>query len=99
MSQFKTLVRAWWLDVDAKDGRKESEIVLMLPGNCAGTFLVRRCSDKSVSAVLSVRYDNQQTGDPAVAHYKLKKMDDGGVYFSPKRKFKTVFELLHHYSR
>lgn len=89
----------WWLDVDAKEGRTESEIVLMLPGNRVGTFLVRRCSDKSIYAVLSVRYDHPQTGNPAVAHYKLRKLDDGGVFFSPKRQFRNIFELIRHHSQ
>ncbi|KAK7491957.1 hypothetical protein BaRGS_00016803, partial [Batillaria attramentaria] len=88
----------WFLDVEAKEARGESEILLMLPGNCAGTFLVRRCNDERIPAVLSVRYD-KETGEPAVAHYRMRRMDDGGVYFNTKRTFHNIFDLIAHYSR
>lgn len=89
----------YWLDAEKAEARKESEIVLMLAGNRVGTFLLRRCSDKAVYLVLSVRYDSPQTGDPTVAHYKIRKMDDGGVYISPRRSFTDVFKLIENYSQ
>ncbi|KAK7471876.1 hypothetical protein BaRGS_00035460 [Batillaria attramentaria] len=87
---------SWWLDVDAKNARKESEAALMSLGNCPGTFLFRRCTDDSVPAVLSVLYVKPDTDLPAVGHYKLN-VDDEGVYLTGLTKFHTIFDLIEHY--
>nr|KAG5711811.1 hypothetical protein BaRGS_023575 [Batillaria attramentaria] len=71
--------------------------MLLLPGNRQGTFLVRGAHDGSGLA-LSVRYDDPATGDPSVRHYKVKKMDSGGYFISPKKTFSTLFDLIDHYS-
>lgn len=83
----------WWFDFD----RKESDKMLLLPGNQLGTFLVRESQDK-VSYVLSVRDSDKQNGDPCVKHYRVRKMDSGGFYISPKRIFNSIFEIIDHYS-
>ncbi|KAL8596170.1 hypothetical protein ACOMHN_021210 [Nucella lapillus] len=84
----------WWFDVD----RKEADKLLLLPGNTVGTFLVRESHDKA-SYALSVRDTNPLTGDPSVKHYRVRRTDDGGFYISPRRTFRTIFKIIHFYSK
>ncbi|XP_071119664.1 tyrosine-protein kinase yes-like [Haliotis cracherodii] len=79
----------WWYNCD----RKEADKMLLIPGNKLGTFLVRESTDKS-SHVLSVR-DNV----PSVKHYRMRKLDNGGVYINTKRTFPDVIELIDHYKK
>ena len=56
------------------------------------------CFTDQKSYVLSVRQDNDpQTGDPSVKHYRIKNLDAGGFYISPKKHFDDLFELIEHY--
>ena len=48
------------------------------------------------SYVLSIRDYDQTKGD-CVKHYKMRNMDDGGVYIAARRPFKTIMELVDHY--
>jgi len=83
----------WWFEFD----RKESDKMLLVPGNARGTFLVREATDKS-TYVLSVRDTDKSTGEPCVKHYRIRKMDDEKGYFiSAKKPFKTLFEIIEHY--
>ncbi|KAK3723342.1 hypothetical protein RRG08_059132 [Elysia crispata] len=82
----------WWFEYD----RKESDKMLLLPGNKQGTFLVREATDKS-SYVLSVRDKDKENGDPCVKHYRIRKMDDGGFFISAKRTFHSLFDVINHY--
>ncbi|CAL1528118.1 unnamed protein product [Lymnaea stagnalis] len=82
----------WWFEFD----RKESDKMLLLPGNPQGTFLVREATDKS-SYVLSVRDSDKANGDPCVKHYRIRKMDDGGFFISAKKTFKSLFDVINHY--
>ncbi|XP_076462223.1 tyrosine-protein kinase Yes-like [Babylonia areolata] len=83
----------WWFEFD----RKDSDKMLLLPGNTIGTFLVRESQDKS-SYVLSVRDADKTSGEPCVKHYRVRTMDKGGYYISPKRTFQSIFEVVDHYS-
>ncbi|XP_060082185.1 tyrosine-protein kinase SRK2-like isoform X1 [Ylistrum balloti] len=82
----------WWYNVDRKEGEKQ----LMLPGNATGTFLVRESADKA-SYVLSIRDHDLKTADACVKHYRIRKMDNGGFYISPRRTFKSMLQLIAHY--
>lgn len=83
----------WWFESD----RKEADLVLLLPGNSNGTFLIRHAHDKK-SHVLSVRQDRDpETGDPSVKHYRIKRLDNGGFYISPKKTFADLFDLIDFY--
>ncbi|NP_001191506.1 Src tyrosine kinase 1 [Aplysia californica] len=83
----------WWFEFD----RKESDKMLLLPGNPRGTFLVREATDKS-TYVLSVRDNDKASGEPCVKHYRVRKMDDERGYFiSAKKTFKTLFDVIEHY--
>lgn len=47
---------------------------------------------------MSVRdYDSQQRD--AVKHYKIRTLDNGGFYISPRSTFSTLQELVAHYKR
>ncbi|KAK7099626.1 tyrosine-protein kinase Lyn-like isoform X2 [Littorina saxatilis] len=83
----------WWFE----DDRKEADLMLLLPGNMNGTFLVRGAHDKK-SHVLSVRHEDPQTGDPLVKHYRIRQLDNGGYYISAKKQFEDLFQLIEYYS-
>ncbi|XP_029649911.1 tyrosine-protein kinase SRK2 isoform X1 [Octopus sinensis] len=82
----------WWHDLE----RKDAEIQLLLPGNITGTYLVRLASDRK-SYVLSVRDYDEKLHLPMVKHYRLRTIDNGGYYITPKHLFSDLFELLDHY--
>lgn len=84
----------WWFSCE----RREAELLLLLPGNRQGTFLVRQAHDGS-ALVMSVRFDDPATGDPSVKHYKMKEMDNGGFFISPRTTFSSLVELVEHYTK
>lgn len=45
---------------------------------------------------LSVRDKDTRTGD-AVKHYKIRTLDKGGFYISPRNTFNTLYDLVEHY--
>lgn len=45
---------------------------------------------------LSVRDGDVRTGD-TVKHYKIRMLDNGGFYISPRITFSTLQELVGHY--
>ncbi|XP_018422046.1 PREDICTED: tyrosine-protein kinase Lck isoform X3 [Nanorana parkeri] len=78
-------------------GRKDAERQLLAPGNQQGSFLIRESETNPGSYSLSVRDLDQNHGE-VVKHYKIRNMDDGGFYISPRITFKTIRELVQHYS-
>jgi tRNA A-37 threonylcarbamoyl transferase component Bud32 len=82
----------WWFSID----RREADKQLLLPGNPRGTFLVRASSDKK-SYALSIRDWDVSKNDVIIKHYRIRKMDDGGCYISPKRTFPSIIDLIEHY--
>ncbi|KAM9316647.1 tyrosine-protein kinase FRK [Gastrophryne carolinensis] len=71
--------------------RMEAEKQLLLPGNTMGTFLIRESESEKGDYSLSV-YDGV-----SIKHYRVRKLDNGGFYITPKRKFKDLQELVQHY--
>ena len=53
-------------------------------------------SDKA-SCVLSVRDFDPKSSDACVKHYRIRNLDNGGFYISPKRTFSSVVDLIYHY--
>lgn len=47
---------------------------------------------------LSVRDTSSAHGD-IVKHYRIRSLDGGGYYISPRVTFSSLPELIHHYSR
>lgn len=84
----------WWFSID----RREADKQLLLPGNPRGTFLIRAASDKR-SYALSIRDYDESKADWVIKHYRIRKMDSGGCYISPKRTFDSVLELVEHYNK
>ncbi|XP_078279593.1 proto-oncogene tyrosine-protein kinase LCK-like [Rhinoraja longicauda] len=78
-------------------GRKEGERRLLATGNTYGSYLVRESETTRGSYSLSVRDLDPQHGD-VVKHYKIRSLDTGGYYISPKITFSTLHELIDHYS-
>uniref|UniRef100_H3A142 Tyrosine-protein kinase n=2 Tax=Latimeria chalumnae TaxID=7897 RepID=H3A142_LATCH len=77
--------------------RKDAERLLQTPGNKAGAFLVRESETSKGAYSLSLR-DNDSTHGDVVKHYKIRSLDKGGYYISPKIAFVTIQELVQHYT-
>ncbi|XP_020570205.1 tyrosine-protein kinase Blk [Oryzias latipes] len=78
--------------------RRETERLLLAPGNKPGTFLIRESETSKGSYSLSIRDHDQQQGD-VVKHYKIRCLDKGGFYISPSTTFSSLSELVKYYSR
>jgi len=82
----------WWFPID----RRETDKLLLLQGNPRGTFLVRPSSDLR-SYAMSIRDFDEEKKDITIKHYRIRKMDNGGCYISPKKTFSNMLELIEHY--
>ncbi|XP_062981592.1 tyrosine-protein kinase Blk [Elgaria multicarinata webbii] len=76
--------------------RKETERLLLGPGNAVGSFLIRESETSPDDFSLSIR-DNSSQGD-VVKHYKIRSMDRGGYYICPRAVFPLLHDLVKHYS-
>lgn len=72
--------------------RIEAEKKLLLPDNEHGAFLVRDSESRRNDYSLSVR-----DGD-TVKHYRIRQLDEGGFFISRRTTFRTLQELVEHYS-
>ena len=50
-----------------------------------------------MSYALSVRDYNEMTREVTIKHYRIRKLDRGGVYISPKKSFSDLLQLVDHY--
>lgn len=78
--------------------RKEAERQLLAPGNVLGSFMIRDSETTKGSYSLSVRDYDPQHRD-TVKHYKIRTLDSGGFYISPRSTFNTLQELVAHYKK
>lgn len=78
--------------------RKDAERHLLAPGNVLGSFMIRDSETTKGSYSLSVRDLDPQHRD-AVKHYKIRTLDNGGFYISPRSTFNTLQELVAHYKK
>ncbi|NXL85073.1 LCK kinase, partial [Alectura lathami] len=78
--------------------RKDAERQLLASGNTHGSFLIRESETSKGSYSLSVRDFDQNQGE-TVKHYKIRNMDNGGYYISPRVTFSSLHELVEHYTR
>lgn len=83
----------WYFDVE----RRDAERYLLWVGNKTGTFLVRKSTDVR-SIALSVKDFNPETNESCIKHYKIRRMDNGGVFIAARRPFATMRDLIRHYS-
>ncbi|XP_029330568.1 tyrosine-protein kinase HCK isoform X2 [Mus caroli] len=78
--------------------RKDAERHLLAPGNMLGSFMIRDSETTKGSYSLSVRDFDPQHGD-TVKHYKIRTLDSGGFYISPRSTFNSLQELVLHYKK
>ncbi|XP_069742734.1 proto-oncogene tyrosine-protein kinase LCK-like [Narcine bancroftii] len=78
--------------------RKDAERQLLAPGNKLGTFLIRESETNKGSFSLSVRDCDSKYGD-IVKHYKIRLLDDGGHYITPRITFANLQKLVNYYSK
>ncbi|XP_058144012.1 tyrosine-protein kinase Blk [Dasypus novemcinctus] len=76
--------------------RKDAERQLLAPINKAGSFLVRESETSKGAFSLSVK-DVTAQGE-VVKHYKIRALDGGGCYISPRTAFPSLQALVQHYS-
>uniref|UniRef100_A0A8C3R1F0 Tyrosine-protein kinase n=1 Tax=Cyanoderma ruficeps TaxID=181631 RepID=A0A8C3R1F0_9PASS len=74
--------------------RKDAERQLLASGNTHGSFLIRESETSKGSYSLSVRDLDESQGE-TVKHYKIRNLDSGGFYISPRAPFSSLRELLH----
>ncbi|EMP27210.1 Tyrosine-protein kinase Blk [Chelonia mydas] len=77
--------------------RKDAERLLMAPGNKVGSFLVRESETNKDAFSLSVRDSSSAQGD-IIKHYRIRSLDGGGYYISPRITFSSLHHLVQHYS-
>ncbi|XP_022533366.2 tyrosine-protein kinase Lyn [Astyanax mexicanus] len=78
--------------------RKDAERILLAPANKPGAFLIRKSETTEGCFSMTVR-DVNDSGASVVKHYKIRTLDDGGFYISPRITFKKMDELIKHYQK
>ncbi|XP_033932185.1 tyrosine-protein kinase Blk [Pseudochaenichthys georgianus] len=78
--------------------RRETERMLLAPGNKPGAFLIRESETSRGSFSLSVKDHVPEQGD-VVKHYKIRCLDKGGYYISPSNPFTSLQKLVQYYTR
>ncbi|XP_038655888.1 tyrosine-protein kinase Blk isoform X2 [Scyliorhinus canicula] len=78
--------------------RKDAERQLLSPGNKLGTFLIRESETNKGSFSLSVRDYDSKHGE-IVKHYKIRTLDNGGYYITPRVTFTTLQKLVLYYAK
>lgn len=76
-----------------KTRRIEAEKLLLLPLNEHGAFMIRDSESRQNDYSLSVR-----DGD-TVKHYRIRQLDQGGFYIARRITFRTLPDLVGHYSK
>ncbi|XP_054458089.1 tyrosine-protein kinase Lyn isoform X1 [Anoplopoma fimbria] len=76
--------------------RKDAERQLLAPANKPGSYLIRESETSKGSYSLSIR-DVCTQGTDSVKHYKIRTMDNGGYYISPKISFPDIGGMIKHY--
>ncbi len=73
--------------------RIEAEKKLLLAQNEHGAYLIRDSESRRNDYSLSVK-----DGD-TVKHYRIRQLDEGGFFIARRTTFRTLQELVEHYSR
>uniref|UniRef100_A0A3Q0R6J9 Tyrosine-protein kinase n=1 Tax=Amphilophus citrinellus TaxID=61819 RepID=A0A3Q0R6J9_AMPCI len=74
--------------------RKDAERQLLAPANKPGSYLIRESETSKGSYSLSIR-DVDARGVESVKHYKIRMLDNGGCYISPKISFNDITLCVH----
>ncbi|XP_072220043.1 tyrosine-protein kinase Lyn isoform X3 [Leuresthes tenuis] len=94
VAQADTMETEEWFFKDIT--RKDAERQLLAPANKPGSYLIRESETSEGSYSLSIRDVNVQ-GMDSVKHYKIRKLDNGGFYISPKISFQDIGSMITHY--
>nr|XP_036855164.1 tyrosine-protein kinase Lyn-like [Manis javanica] len=78
--------------------RKDAERQLLAPGNSAGSFLIRESETLKGSYSLSVRDYDPVHGD-VIKHYKIRSLDNGGYYISPRITLSITREVSKNFQK
>ncbi|KAG7330037.1 hypothetical protein KOW79_006259 [Hemibagrus wyckioides] len=78
--------------------RITAERNLLSPANKPGAFLIRQSETTAGSYSMSVK-DVGPNGSAVVKHYKIRLLEDGGFYISPRITFKTIDDLIAYYRK
>ncbi|XP_050984540.1 tyrosine-protein kinase Lyn isoform X1 [Labeo rohita] len=78
--------------------RKDAERQLLAPANKPGSYLIRESETSKGSYSLSIR-DVDAQGQDVVKHYKIRSLDNGGYYISPKITFNDITSMIKHYHK
>ncbi|KAM9501255.1 tyrosine-protein kinase Lyn-like [Clarias gariepinus] len=78
--------------------RISAERNLLSPANKTGAFLIRQSETTAGSYSMSIR-DVGPNGSGVVKHYKIRLLEDGGFYITPRMTFKTLDDLIAAYQR
>uniref|UniRef100_A0A2K5XDX8 Tyrosine-protein kinase n=1 Tax=Mandrillus leucophaeus TaxID=9568 RepID=A0A2K5XDX8_MANLE len=96
VAKLNTLETEEWFFKDIT--RKDAERQLLAPGNSAGAFLIRESETLKGSFSLSVRDFDPVHGD-VIKHYKIRSLDNGGYYISPRITFPCISDMIKHYQK
>ncbi|NXW21577.1 SLAP2 protein, partial [Circaetus pectoralis] len=78
--------------------RQKAEELLLQPGNCSGSFLIRESQTRQAGCYsLSVRRSERASWD-SVTHYRIYRLENGWLYISPRLTFPSLHDLVDHYS-
>ncbi|KAF5908958.1 tyrosine-protein kinase Lyn-like isoform X1, partial [Clarias magur] len=96
VAQVDTMETEEWFFKDIT--RKDAERQLLAPANKPGSYLIRESETSKGSYSLSIR-DVGPQGSDVVKHYKIRSLDNGGYYISPKITFTDITKMIHHYHK
>ncbi|MED6295598.1 hypothetical protein CHARACLAT_033467 [Characodon lateralis] len=94
VAQINTMETEEWFFKDIS--RKDAERQLLAPANKPGSYLIRESETSKGNFSLSIR-DVDTQGMDSVKHYKIRKLDNGGFYVSPKISFPNITSMIKHY--
>uniref|UniRef100_A0A286ZS09 Tyrosine-protein kinase n=2 Tax=Sus scrofa TaxID=9823 RepID=A0A286ZS09_PIG len=94
VAKVNTLETEEWFFKDIT--RKDAERQLLAPGNSPGAFLIRESETLKGSYSLSVRDYDPVHGD-VIKHYKIRSLDNGGYYISPRITFPCISDMIKYY--
>ncbi|NXS97575.1 SLAP2 protein, partial [Jacana jacana] len=77
--------------------RQKAEELLLRPGNCSGSFLIRESQTRRGCYSLSVRCSERISWD-SVTHYRIHRLENSWLYISPGLTFPSLHDLVDHYS-
>ncbi|RLW13375.1 hypothetical protein DV515_00000269 [Chloebia gouldiae] len=96
VAKVNTLETEEWFFKDIT--RKDAERQLLAPGNGPGAFLIRESETLKGSYSLSIRDYDPEHGD-VIKHYKIRSLDNGGFYISPRITFPNINDMIKHYQK